>query len=171
MLPLPALCDRYAGDTLLGTTLRLPGTTGELNTLQFKPRGGVRCRASQLPILLHQIAAIVATGNLALLDRDSERLLPRDLPPLVKARIRLPDTQDLNGTHAQPCQLSLVEAGEGVPFSDPPFDADLDDRYAVMQYIPVGKQPIALWRLLTERAVCINTTAAGGNASLMASST
>jgi RHH-type proline utilization regulon transcriptional repressor/proline dehydrogenase/delta 1-pyrroline-5-carboxylate dehydrogenase len=26
---------------------------------------------------------------------------------------------------------------------------------------------IPLWRLLAERAVCVNTTAAGGNASLM----
>jgi RHH-type proline utilization regulon transcriptional repressor/proline dehydrogenase/delta 1-pyrroline-5-carboxylate dehydrogenase len=26
---------------------------------------------------------------------------------------------------------------------------------------------VALWRLVAERAVCVNTTAAGGNASLM----
>ena len=30
-----------------------------------------------------------------------------------------------------------------------------------------GSVPIALWRLMAERALCINTTAAGGNASLM----
>ena len=29
------------------------------------------------------------------------------------------------------------------------------------------KQPVALWRLVAERALCVNTTAAGGNASLM----
>jgi RHH-type transcriptional regulator, proline utilization regulon repressor / proline dehydrogenase / delta 1-pyrroline-5-carboxylate dehydrogenase len=28
-------------------------------------------------------------------------------------------------------------------------------------------EAIPLWRLVAERAVCINTTAAGGNASLM----
>jgi RHH-type proline utilization regulon transcriptional repressor/proline dehydrogenase/delta 1-pyrroline-5-carboxylate dehydrogenase len=28
--------------------------------------------------------------------------------------------------------------------------------------------PIALWRLVAERAICINTAAAGGNASLLA---
>jgi RHH-type transcriptional regulator, proline utilization regulon repressor / proline dehydrogenase / delta 1-pyrroline-5-carboxylate dehydrogenase len=27
--------------------------------------------------------------------------------------------------------------------------------------------PVPLWRLVAERAVCVNTTAAGGNASLM----
>jgi RHH-type proline utilization regulon transcriptional repressor/proline dehydrogenase/delta 1-pyrroline-5-carboxylate dehydrogenase len=171
MLPLAALCSRYANDTLLGTILTLPGPTGERNTLQFKARGVLRCRARQLPNLLHQIAAIVATGNLALLDRDTERLLPCDLPPSVTARILLPDTQGHNGTNVQPCQLTLFEAGEGVPFADTPFDAEPDDRYAVMQCIPVGQQPIALWRLVAERAVCINTAAAGGNASLMASST
>ncbi len=29
------------------------------------------------------------------------------------------------------------------------------------------RDSIALWRLVTERALCVNTTAAGGNASLM----
>jgi RHH-type proline utilization regulon transcriptional repressor/proline dehydrogenase/delta 1-pyrroline-5-carboxylate dehydrogenase len=28
-------------------------------------------------------------------------------------------------------------------------------------------EPVALWRLVAERALCVNTTAAGGNASLM----
>ena len=28
-------------------------------------------------------------------------------------------------------------------------------------------KPVPLWRLVAERAVCVNTTAAGGNASLM----
>jgi RHH-type proline utilization regulon transcriptional repressor/proline dehydrogenase/delta 1-pyrroline-5-carboxylate dehydrogenase len=28
-------------------------------------------------------------------------------------------------------------------------------------------RPAALWRLVAERALCVNTTAAGGNASLM----
>jgi RHH-type proline utilization regulon transcriptional repressor/proline dehydrogenase/delta 1-pyrroline-5-carboxylate dehydrogenase len=28
-------------------------------------------------------------------------------------------------------------------------------------------EPVALWRLMAERALCVNTTAAGGNASLM----
>jgi RHH-type proline utilization regulon transcriptional repressor/proline dehydrogenase/delta 1-pyrroline-5-carboxylate dehydrogenase len=31
-----------------------------------------------------------------------------------------------------------------------------------------GTQPIALWRLVAERALCVNTAAAGGNASLLA---
>jgi RHH-type proline utilization regulon transcriptional repressor/proline dehydrogenase/delta 1-pyrroline-5-carboxylate dehydrogenase len=31
-----------------------------------------------------------------------------------------------------------------------------------------GSQPLALWRLVAERSLCINTAAAGGNASLMA---
>jgi RHH-type proline utilization regulon transcriptional repressor/proline dehydrogenase/delta 1-pyrroline-5-carboxylate dehydrogenase len=30
-----------------------------------------------------------------------------------------------------------------------------------------ASQPVPLWRLVAERALCVNTTAAGGNASLM----
>jgi RHH-type proline utilization regulon transcriptional repressor/proline dehydrogenase/delta 1-pyrroline-5-carboxylate dehydrogenase len=30
-----------------------------------------------------------------------------------------------------------------------------------------GKEDIPVWRLVAERAICVNTTAAGGNASLM----
>jgi RHH-type transcriptional regulator, proline utilization regulon repressor / proline dehydrogenase / delta 1-pyrroline-5-carboxylate dehydrogenase len=30
-----------------------------------------------------------------------------------------------------------------------------------------GSEAVPLWRLVAERAVCVNTTAAGGNASLM----
>jgi RHH-type proline utilization regulon transcriptional repressor/proline dehydrogenase/delta 1-pyrroline-5-carboxylate dehydrogenase len=29
------------------------------------------------------------------------------------------------------------------------------------------REPVVLWRLVAERALCVNTTAAGGNASLM----
>jgi RHH-type proline utilization regulon transcriptional repressor/proline dehydrogenase/delta 1-pyrroline-5-carboxylate dehydrogenase len=39
---------------------------------------------------------------------------------------------------------------------------------AIVSIVDTPEQgEIALWRLVAERAVCINTTAAGGNASLM----
>jgi len=39
---------------------------------------------------------------------------------------------------------------------------------ALVPLVPTAEDmPIALWRLVAERALCVNTTAAGGNASLM----
>ena len=54
--------------------------------------------------------------------------------------------------------------------------ADLDRLYPLLAaregaLVPVLETseyaPIPLWRLVAERALCVNTTAAGGNASLM----
>ncbi|MDB5852209.1 MAG: delta-pyrroline-5-carboxylate dehydrogenase [Herminiimonas sp.] len=165
-----ALCDRYARDSLLGLSLALPGPTGECNTLQFKPRGAVRCSADQLPVLLHQIAAILATGNCAVVEAAVEVLLPDDLPPSVRSRIQLTDTRRLDPADSQTCQLTLAEAGKHKSCDDRPVESSPADGDAVMQTISVSLEPIALWRLVVERAVCINTSAAGGNATLMASS-
>jgi RHH-type proline utilization regulon transcriptional repressor/proline dehydrogenase/delta 1-pyrroline-5-carboxylate dehydrogenase len=38
---------------------------------------------------------------------------------------------------------------------------------ALVPVIETGARDIPLWRLVAERALCVNTTAAGGNASLM----
>jgi RHH-type proline utilization regulon transcriptional repressor/proline dehydrogenase/delta 1-pyrroline-5-carboxylate dehydrogenase len=170
MLAVAALCDGYASDTLLGLRLALRGPTGESNSLQFRPRGAVRCHARHLPVLLHQIAAVLATGNHAIVEGLIEGLLPEDLPAPVQCRTRRPGTRLHKSMNAEPCQMTLVEAGEHMTIAEPPFEDSPNDGDAVMQTILVGLESIALWRLVAERAVCINTSAAGGNASLMASS-
>ncbi len=156
-----ALIDQYRHGTLLGTTLVLPGPTGERNTLSFKPRGIVLCAADSRAALLNQLAAVLACGNTPLLSQGTAALLPADLPAAVRAAIR-PARWDDGADQA--LQLVLTESSQA---------AYLHARAAAREgaIAPIvemtAENPIPLWRLVAERAVCINTTAAGGNASLM----
>jgi len=56
---------------------------------------------------------------------------------------------------------------------EPSLDAQLKPLLAAREGALVGtiattqEAAIPLWRLVAERALCVNTTAAGGNASLM----
>jgi RHH-type proline utilization regulon transcriptional repressor/proline dehydrogenase/delta 1-pyrroline-5-carboxylate dehydrogenase len=157
---LQALTALYAQDSLAGRELRLPGPTGEVNRLRFAPRGSVLCAASGCAGLLNQLAAVLATGNQAILGHAQAALLPPGLPAPVLARLVASD--DLAGPDIDialvetPCcrtLLPLLGAREG----------------AIVPVVQTdGSVPIALWRLVAERALCINTAAAGGNASLMA---
>jgi RHH-type proline utilization regulon transcriptional repressor/proline dehydrogenase/delta 1-pyrroline-5-carboxylate dehydrogenase len=141
-------------------TLDLPGPTGERNTLAFAPRGAVLCAATGIDALLNQLAAALATGNIALLPTSSLALLPADLPVGVRDQIQ-PAADDMASCQFQ---LALVDRGAA---------ALLQTNLAARAGAIVGLletdagTAIPLWRLVAERALCVNTTAAGGNASLM----
>jgi RHH-type proline utilization regulon transcriptional repressor/proline dehydrogenase/delta 1-pyrroline-5-carboxylate dehydrogenase len=157
---LQAVAALYAQESLLGRTLALPGPTGEVNRLHFAARGHALCAANGQAGLLNQVAAALATGNRAIVMQDQAALLPSALPAEVLARIALAD--DLAGAGIDialcesarcPALLPLLAARDGALV--PVVQTD-------------GSVPIALWRLVAERAICINTAAAGGNASLLA---
>jgi len=158
---LATLADGYLQTTLNGIELELPGPTGERNRLAFTPRGTVLCAARSTAGLLNQLAAVFATGNRALVLDEGRGLLPGDLPPEVAARLRVIGSGGLDGSDVA---MALVEAGAS---------ATLHERLAARPGAIVGivdsreREPVALWRLVAERALCVNTTAAGGNASLM----
>ena len=146
--------------TLTGVTLDLPGPTGERNTLAFAPRGAVLCAATGIDALLNQLAAALATGNIALLPTSSLALLPADFPVGVRDQLQ-PVADDMADCQFQ---LALVDRGAA---------ALLQTNLAARPGAIVGMletdagTAIPLWRLVAERALCVNTTAAGGNASLM----
>jgi RHH-type proline utilization regulon transcriptional repressor/proline dehydrogenase/delta 1-pyrroline-5-carboxylate dehydrogenase len=156
---LAALCAEYAELTLLDTVIDLPGPTGEQNTLRFAPRGTLLCLAVERHALLHQLAAIWATGNRAaavdgLETRKTIGGLPDDLAALIEWR-QPDDYRGLAGVLSQP-------------------DAPLRQRLArepgalIATYQPAdngGHYP--LYRMLVERVLTVNTTAAGGNTTLM----
>ena len=111
--------------------------------------------------LLNQLAAALATGNRALVLTASPELIPANLPALVKERVRFVGEDELD---ADAFQIALVEAG---------LAGSLRTKLAARSGAIVGivdtraQEAVDLWRLVAERAVCVNTTAAGGNASLM----
>ncbi len=156
-----ALAENYVRTSLLQTSLVLPGPTGERNTLVFAPRGTVLCAADSVGVLLNQLAASFATGNQVVIDNATAHFLPAGLPPSVRDAIDVVDPVELPriALHA-----ALVDAA--VVTALVPLLAQRDG--ALVPVVETAEAvAIPLWRLVAERALCVNTTAAGGNASLM----
>jgi RHH-type proline utilization regulon transcriptional repressor/proline dehydrogenase/delta 1-pyrroline-5-carboxylate dehydrogenase len=159
------LAEGYASTTLGGISLELPGPTGERNVLGFVPRGAILCAAGSAKGVLNQLAAVLATGNQALVLADAsgkpdDQVLGK-LPAEVKQHLRFIGEAELDGIDIH---MAMVESG---------MKGGLQQKLAARPGAIVGivdtkaDEAVALWRLVAERAVCVNTTAAGGNASLM----
>jgi RHH-type proline utilization regulon transcriptional repressor/proline dehydrogenase/delta 1-pyrroline-5-carboxylate dehydrogenase len=138
--------------------VRLPGPTGECNSMHFAPRGVVGCVAADIGSLLVQLVAAFATGNQVLLPAGAEsQRVAEFLPDLVEV------VEDLTGA-------VMLDA---VLFSGDESGADALRRRlaardgALVPLVLAGEAGYELHRLVVERALSVNTTAAGGNASLM----
>jgi RHH-type transcriptional regulator, proline utilization regulon repressor / proline dehydrogenase / delta 1-pyrroline-5-carboxylate dehydrogenase len=121
----------------------------------------VLCAASSIGVLLNQLAAVLATGNRALVPAQFRDVIPQGLPKQVKELIDFADSIE---ACTNEFQIALVEAslanGLRAQLAAHPG--------AIIGMIDTSEEgAIALWRLVAERALCVNTTAAGGNASLM----
>jgi RHH-type proline utilization regulon transcriptional repressor/proline dehydrogenase/delta 1-pyrroline-5-carboxylate dehydrogenase len=153
-------CTDYVEQSLLHTGFDLPGPTGEHNRLAFAPRGRLLCLAVSDDEWLRQLAAAFATGNMvaAVDDQATPRrraLLPEELAPYIDW---LPP-DDFAGLAGVLCDQD---------------DAALRRRLAAAPgpllplYLPgTSSQRYPLYRMLAERVVSTNTTAAGGNTTLM----
>uniref|UniRef100_UPI00333E7A08 bifunctional proline dehydrogenase/L-glutamate gamma-semialdehyde dehydrogenase PutA n=1 Tax=Herminiimonas fonticola TaxID=303380 RepID=UPI00333E7A08 len=158
---LSELIRRYSSDSLYGKVLHLQGPTGELNTLHFAARGSVLCMAETTPALLNQLAAVYATGNQVVLLQNTAMLVPNDLPARLRAGMMIVGHQH----DCRDLRLALLERGQHTSALRTALAAR--DGAIVPIVTTEFQQAIPLWRLINERALCINTTAAGGNASLM----
>ena len=137
----------------------LPGPTGESNRLQLVPRGRVLCTGTDPDDLLDRVAQSLAAGNATLVVAPGGQELVREL-----VAEGMPVTA-LSGI-LDPASLSQTSfdclAG--------PFDQNircaLADRDGPI--VPHVCTRIAPEAYVHERAICIDTTAAGGNATLLA---
>ncbi|MCE1191881.1 MAG: trifunctional transcriptional regulator/proline dehydrogenase/L-glutamate gamma-semialdehyde dehydrogenase [Acidovorax sp.] len=161
---LARVCERFAQDSQSGTARTLPGPTGERNVYTLAPRGRVLCLAPRTDDLLVQTAAVLAVGGTAVWPVDQAALRTR-LPAPVQAQVTAQDG-------------ALTDAG--VPLDAVLHHGDTASLQAVCAALarrpgPIvgvtamapGEDDIPLERLLVERALSVNTAAAGGNASLM----
>lgn len=142
---------------------RLPGPTGERNVYRLQPRTAVLCLAQSEKSLLAQLAAVLSLGTRAVWDgRDAGAAqCYRRLPAAVQACINLSPYwlhEAFEAALHQGNHESLLALQQALA----------EREGAIIPLIAVGgTEAIPLERLLVERAVSIDTTAAGGNASLM----
>ncbi|SFC43263.1 trifunctional transcriptional regulator/proline dehydrogenase/L-glutamate gamma-semialdehyde dehydrogenase [Pragia fontium] len=162
---LAALCDNYADYSQAGTVRLLNGPTGERNSYALLPRHRVLCLNNNDIDALNQLAAVLASGCKALLvDNALGQELCQSLPDEVRQQIGLVadwsktdvlfDAVIYHGDSDKLQQVSKQIAQRNGPIVS-------------VQGFASGDTNILLERLLLERALSINTAAAGGNASLM----
>ncbi|WP_409277355.1 trifunctional transcriptional regulator/proline dehydrogenase/L-glutamate gamma-semialdehyde dehydrogenase [Pseudomonas defluvii] len=165
MVELGALCEQFAEQSQSGITRVLTGPTGERNSYTILPREHVLCLAESEADLLTQLAAVLAVGSSAVwpdnaLGKTLRTRLPKDVQACIKlvaewnkddvvfdAVLHHGDSDQLRSV----CEQVAKRAGAIVG----------------VQGLSSGETTIALERLVIERALSVNTAAAGGNASLM----
>ncbi|MBL6458244.1 trifunctional transcriptional regulator/proline dehydrogenase/L-glutamate gamma-semialdehyde dehydrogenase [Belnapia sp. T6] len=148
-------CTRQGMVARPGLEMELPGPVGERNLYALHPRGTVLCRAATEDGVMLQVAACLATGNLARVEA-----LPGNLPPALARRV-LP----AQGDGIEGCQAVLFE-GEAAALRR----LALAVAAAEGPIRPILTPEDGFYRLdmlMAERSVSTNTAAAGGNASLM----
>ncbi|WP_313078802.1 trifunctional transcriptional regulator/proline dehydrogenase/L-glutamate gamma-semialdehyde dehydrogenase [Pulveribacter sp.] len=159
---LASSCAALAQASCAGLSARLPGPTGERNDYRLLPRERVLCLAGDDDCRLLQLATVLAAGSQAIWPA-SAGALRATLPAAVQERIILAADAmaadfdaALHGTHTD----SLLT-----------IQQQLAERPGALLGLATVRNEdqalAALLRLVLERAVSINTTAAGGNASLM----
>ncbi|RWB38210.1 MAG: L-glutamate gamma-semialdehyde dehydrogenase, partial [Mesorhizobium sp.] len=141
----------------------LPGPTGEANTLSLAPRGRVLCLGPDTETLLAQTIQALAAGNAVLavapgapaaLSALTGKGLPLAAidgrPDPVEARSLRVDVVAFSGTPEAARIVRKVIAHRAGPI------------------VPLVSEVLNPAAYAHERAVCVDTTAAGGNASLLA---
>jgi RHH-type proline utilization regulon transcriptional repressor/proline dehydrogenase/delta 1-pyrroline-5-carboxylate dehydrogenase len=140
----------------------LPGPTGESNRLSLHPRGRVLCLGADRDLLLAQTIQALAAGNVVVAVSSDARAA---LAPLAGLPVAAIDGQVPPDALTGLAELGLVAAAG-------PEDWLRALRIALAArdgpIVPLETEAIASARYAVERHLCIDTTAAGGNASLLA---
>ena len=157
------LARAFGAASPVGLEAELPGPVGERNLYALHPRGTVLLKPTTRIGLFHQLAAALATGNDVALEADGALLaLVPDLPASVRQRFR-------------PGSATVAAAlVEGEPEAVTGVSRELAHRRGPIVPVHAASGTDMLspdaycadW-LVEEVSLSINTTAAGGNASLM----
>lgn len=158
-----ALARQIGAASPLGREVELPGPVGERNLYALHPRGTILLAPATRDGLFHQLAAALATGNHVAIEADAALVaIPTDLPASVRARIR---------SDASEVSAALAEGGGAEVTALLNRLAEREGAIVTVQAASTEalREPGAysLDLLIEEVSVSINTTAAGGNASLM----
>ena len=148
--------------SMLGAATELAGPVGERNLYALHPRGRVLLLPQTRDGLIEQIGAALAAGNDAVVgDAGSLATALAALPPSVTARVRIAD----DWRRAPAFAGALIEGEAAHVSAALAALAELPGPIVLPQ---AGCAGYRLDWLVEEVSTSINTTAAGGNASLMA---
>jgi len=150
----------YAARSPLGLEVDLPGPVGERNVYGLHPRGVILLRPAHRTGLLQQMAAVLATGNQGLVEGMA---LPDDLPQVVGLRFTARPDQQLAGALIEGDAAQIRAALADIAARPGPV---VLAQAASPAECAAGPAYRLDW-LVEEVATSINTTASGGNASLM----
>ncbi|RVC64155.1 aldehyde dehydrogenase family protein, partial [Mesorhizobium sp. M00.F.Ca.ET.038.03.1.1] len=141
----------------------LPGPTGEANTLSLAPRGRVLCLGPDTETLLAQTIQALAAGNAVLAVAPGA---PAALSALTGKGLPLAAIDGRpDPVEARSLRVDVV-AFSGTPEAARIVRKVIADRAGPI--VPLVSEVLNPAAYAHERAVCVDTTAAGGNASLLA---
>ena len=141
----------------------LPGPTGEANQFELGPRGTVLCLGPTAEAALDQAVQALAAGNMALAVAPGAVAALR---PLTRAWLPVATLDGVLASEALtvlPIDLAALAAAPGTLG---PTRSALAARPGPI--VPLVTRRIDPAAYCNERTICIDTTAAGGNASLLA---
>jgi len=160
---LAALAVGFARASRVGVVCVLAGPTGERNVYTLHPREAVLCLADDDADRMVQLAAVLAVGSRAVWPADVAPLREL-LPDAVRARIELVDdwmapSVRFDAVLHHGSEAELLRVGQRLAERSGPIVA--------VEGLRPGETALPLERLVLERALSVNTAAAGGNATLM----
>ncbi len=151
-----------AAEPPVGRLCALPAPTGEVDIHALLPRGRVLCIAPDFARLAAQLVAVVASGNHACVaDTPVTRHALANLPVSLARRVDWIANMEI--AHAD----AVLFANDADQLGDLLRKLAAREGPLVACHVPDTTDRYAIERLLVERVVSINTSAAGGNASLM----
>jgi RHH-type proline utilization regulon transcriptional repressor/proline dehydrogenase/delta 1-pyrroline-5-carboxylate dehydrogenase len=162
---LAASCGKFSELSRSGYSRTLAGPTGERNVYTLVPREAVLCLADSDADRLTQLAAVIAVGSKAVWPASEEThrllaVLPSELrQSIAMAQDWTAETVTFDAALHHGSKTSLAQV-----------IAQLAERKGAIvgiRSLAPGETDIPLEALVIERALSVNTAAAGGNASLM----
>ena len=161
---LAELCASLARTSRLGVEVELAGPVGERNLYALHARGTVLCDAASEEAMMAQIGCALAAGNRAALDGAPAAAFLATLPRALRADVIA--ARDANRIHAA---LTDREGPTLIAFlaAVARREGPIASVFLVSAETLRRGEPAPLDFLGNERSLCVNTTAAGGNASLM----
>jgi RHH-type proline utilization regulon transcriptional repressor/proline dehydrogenase/delta 1-pyrroline-5-carboxylate dehydrogenase len=160
---LSGVCARMASLSRAGDSVVLPGPTGERNVYSIAPRAGVLCLAASDSDRLAQLAAVLSVGSRAIWPAEAQSLHHR-LPADVQAHVAVARDWRSNDV-AFDCVLMHGSVEDLAQVQQ--VLSRREGQVIGVERLEPGDTALPLERLVIERALSVNTAAAGGNASLM----